>query len=200
MAQNDSQTVADAFTLGVSPSHLLHRAQQYAAVQSASALQNAGITLRQFSVLAAVAEKEGASQSRLVDETGIDRSTLADMVSRMERAGHIRRAASKEDARAKAVFLTAKGKKALSTAAPAVKDADEQLLAALPKNRRNAFLAILATFSDNADRTILNLEADEFGVKQKSKPSKKAKVVKAKSKPTKAKKDDKKKKKAKKKS
>ena len=130
------------FSLHESPSHQLHRAQQFAAGLSAGALTKAGVTLRQFSVLAAVSSQEGASQSNLVTETGIDRSTLADMVSRMETAGLIRRTDSKEDRRAKAVFLTAKGRRALSSAAPAVQEADERLLAALPKNRRTALISI----------------------------------------------------------
>ena len=71
------------FELENSASHLLHRAQQIAANRSAAALRAAGITLRQFSVLSAIAELEGVSQSHLVRATGIDRSTLADMAARM---------------------------------------------------------------------------------------------------------------------
>ncbi len=173
-------TKTSDFSLHESPSHLLHRAQQFAAGQSASALSAAGITLRQFSVLAAVSSQEGASQSNLVDETGIDRSTLADMVSRMEGAGLIRRTASKEDARAKAVFLTAKGRKALANAAPAVQEADEQLLAALPKSRRSALLSILSALSNAPEPAVAKVEAPE------PKPAKPAKKTKGKAKPAKA--------------
>ena len=76
-----------AFNLNTSPSHLLHRAQQIAANHSAAALKSAGLTLRQFSVLSALSGNEGVSQSDLVNATGIDRSTLADMVARMEAGG-----------------------------------------------------------------------------------------------------------------
>ena len=93
------------YNLKTSPSHLLHRAQQLAANESASALASAGITLRQFSVLAALSGNDGVSQSDLVNATGIDRSTLADMVARMEKAGLIKRVASKTDKRAKVVSL-----------------------------------------------------------------------------------------------
>jgi len=132
------------FELSASPSHLLHRAQQIAANQSAQALREAGITLRQFSVLAALSEAEGSSQSRLVDATGIDRSTLADMVFRMEKTGLIARTKSPEDARAKAVSLTEKGRAALDRSAPSVRRADAILLANLPKNRRDPFVDILS--------------------------------------------------------
>lgn len=139
---------ATGFSLNESPSHLLHRAQQFAAIQSAAALKEAGITLRQFSVLAAIAETEGVSQSRLVEATGIDRSTLADMVSRMQDAGLIQRVRSETDARAKAVSLTDAGRHALDVAGPAVRSADEKLLEALPKNRRSAFIDILSRLTE----------------------------------------------------
>ena len=81
------KTTMGGFALETSASHLIHRAQQIAALQSAEVLKQAGITLRQFSVLAAVSDSEGASQADIVERTGIDRSTLADMVSRMETSG-----------------------------------------------------------------------------------------------------------------
>ncbi|MEO0881179.1 MAG: MarR family winged helix-turn-helix transcriptional regulator [Pseudomonadota bacterium] len=138
----------DGFSLGSSASHLLHRAQQIAAGRSSEALREAGITLRQFSVLAAISLDEGVSQSKLVELTGIDRSTLADMAARMETAKLIKRVPSKTDARAKAVTLMAAGRKALSKAMPGVVAADESLLEALPKSRRDSFISALGVIAD----------------------------------------------------
>ncbi|MCA8902993.1 MAG: MarR family transcriptional regulator [Hyphomonas sp.] len=137
-----------AFNLNASPSHLLHRAQQAAANHSAKALRAAGITLRQFSLLAALDGNDGVSQSDLVNATGIDRSTLADMVARMESGGLIKRASSKTDARAKSVSLTAKGKKALDKALPAVASADAALFAALPKVKQDALMSGLSGLAE----------------------------------------------------
>ncbi|MEO0981538.1 MAG: MarR family transcriptional regulator [Pseudomonadota bacterium] len=203
----DTKTKAAVFMLNASPSHLLHRAQQFAANQSADALKAAGVTLRQFAVLAAVAEAEGTSQSQLVDATGIDRSTLADMVARMEKGGLLLRKESTSDLRAKSVWLTSEGRAALKTAAPAVSDADDQLLSALPKNRRASFLSILAVLADASDREILQLEADDetgekkkVKAKDKERPKAKAKTQKTtKAKAEKSKKKDAKKGKKKKK-
>ena len=140
-----------SFNLNKSPSHLLHRAQQIAANHSASALKAAGVTLRQFSVLAALSGNEGVSQSDLVNATGIDRSTLADMVARMEQAGLIKRVASKTDARAKSVSLMAKGRKALEKAQPAVDAADAALFDAMPKTKQDALLSGLTKLVDDAE-------------------------------------------------
>jgi len=141
-----------AYNLNASPSHLLHRAQQIAANHSAAALKSAGLTLRQFSVLAALSGNEGVSQSDLVNATGIDRSTLADMVARMEAGGMIKRSDSKTDARAKSVSLTAKGKKAFDKALPAVTKADAALFATLAKAKQDALMQGLGGLVDDAEK------------------------------------------------
>lgn len=135
------------FSLDRSASHLLHRAQQFAAEQF-EGMGDADITLRQFAVLAAVQEQEGCSQSDLVKTTGIDRSTLADMVSRMERKGLIERRTAALDARAKSVHMTDDGRAAISSATPVVQKADEAILSMIPKNRRRAFVGILGLLAN----------------------------------------------------
>ena len=195
-----------AFDLSTSGSHLLHRAQQIAANRSAEALRNAGITLRQFSVLSAIAQGEGVSQSQLVSMTGIDRSTLADMAARMEAAKLIKRVASKTDARAKSLSLMAAGRKALDKAAPGVVSADEALLEALPASRRNTFLKALSTLVESeeeeapapapAPKVVTRKKAaPKPKAKPKAKPAAKAKPKAAPAKAKKAKVTKKKKKK-----
>lgn len=139
------------FNLSTSASHLLHRAQQIAANKSADALRDAGITLRQFSVLSAISVEEGVSQSKLVEMTGIDRSTLADMAVRMETAKLIKRVQSKTDARAKSLTLMAGGRKALAKATPGVLAADESLLEALAATRRGTFVKTLSTLTEEGE-------------------------------------------------
>lgn len=165
------KTIAGGFALESSASHLIHRAQQIAALQSADILKEAGITLRQFSVLAAVADSEGASQADIVERTGIDRSTLADMVSRMEKGGLLKRKPSKHDARAKSVSLLAKGRKALDLTRSGVSEADEELLALLPANRRAAFISALAKITDAAEPPAV---IEEKPKAKKAKPKAKA--------------------------
>lgn len=139
------------FDLGNSASHLLHRAQQMAANKSAAALKSAGITLRQFSVLSAISEEEGVSQSKLVDITGIDRSTLADMAARMEATKLIKRVQSKTDARAKSLTLMTAGRKALQKATPGVLEADVSLLDAIAVSRRGTFLKTLTSLAEEGE-------------------------------------------------
>src|SRR5262245_61722223 len=118
---NGGPARGDVFRLSESPSHLLRRAEQFAADIFQRAGGGDGVTLRQTVLLAAIAEAEGASQSDLVMATGIDRSTLAEMMARMEKKGLIARAASAEDGRAKSVKLTRDGRARLEEALPAVR-------------------------------------------------------------------------------
>jgi DNA-binding MarR family transcriptional regulator len=155
------------FRLSESPAHLLRRAQQYASgIFHQAGLS--GVTLRQSVVLAAIAEAEGRSQSELVKATGIDRSTLADMIARMERRGLVTRMKSEGDARAKAVSLTKTGREKLEEALPAMRGVDEALSDTLPRNRRVAFREMLGSLATAADESEF-FEADEKAGKKASK-------------------------------
>ncbi len=124
--------------LDKSPSHLLHRALQLALDLYAEELGDAGVTQRQYAVLAAVEAHEGLTQTDLVRITGIDRSTLADMAARMITKGLLERQRSASDARANAVSLTEAGREALTLVKPRMAAADARLLALLGAARRVA--------------------------------------------------------------
>ena len=134
--------IAD-FRLETSLTHLLHRMGQCAtdAFQRYSTDQQ--ITARQFAVLMAIARMEGASQMDVVKMTGIDRSTLADMVGRMLGKGLIERQRSKLDGRAYCLSLTEAGRSALDRSVPAASRADDFLLATLEADKRAQLLLAL---------------------------------------------------------
>jgi DNA-binding MarR family transcriptional regulator len=128
-----------------SPIHLLHRAYQAVDQVFAAGMKANGLTARQLAVLVAVAQHEGQSQTDLVGRTGIDRSTLADLVKRLKGKGLLQRKRTREDARAYAVKLTAEGQQVLRAAEPLARRVDERILDALPAKRREAFMASLAS-------------------------------------------------------
>jgi DNA-binding MarR family transcriptional regulator len=143
MAKGKSGTRGVA-ALERSPSHLLHRALQLALDLYAAEFGPGAITQRQYAVLAAAADHEGATQSDLVRVTGIDRSTLADMVARMIVKGLLERQRAAHDGRANAVRLTEKGMDALTRAKPKVAAADAKLLKLIGGGaRREAFVDLL---------------------------------------------------------
>jgi MarR family transcriptional regulator, temperature-dependent positive regulator of motility len=164
-----------------SPNHLLHRALQLALDIYAEEFGPAAITQRQYAVLAAVASREGLTQTDLVRMTGIDRSTLADMAARMIAKGLLERRRSENDARANAVSLTDAGRAALAEAAPKMAAADARLLKLLSSGKREGLVSTLRDLVDAGEAT-------------KAKPLKAEKPLKS-AKPEKPKKADKPKKK-----
>lgn len=150
---------AEPFRLAQSPSHLLHRAEQLANDRFAR-LVGDGVTLRQFTLMAAIAEQPGLSQNDLVRATGIDRSTMAEMIARMVQRGWIVRAASQTDARAYEIRLNVAGADLLIAAAPHAKAADAAILDALTSAKRKSFLNTLAKLAAAADKTAAKAERE----------------------------------------
>ncbi len=167
--------IANSFDLDKSLSHLLRRTQQYAYDLFTQNLSKTDLTPRQFVVLLAVSEEEGLSQTDLVNRTGIDRSTLADMISRMIKRGLLARQRTAQDARANSVRLTAAGRKALNSAQPKASAAEETLLALIPKTVQKDLLRTLTQLSNAVQ--VAKQEADAAPVRKtaaKKAPAKKA--------------------------
>ena len=136
-----------------SPIHLLHRASQAVEDVFTTEIEIEQLTPRQLAVLTTVAQNEGLSQTGIVDRTGIDRSTLADIVRRLHRKGLLKRRRTKEDARAYAVKLTEEGRRMLRMAEPLAKRVDRRVLDALPANRREEFITALASIIGKLERS-----------------------------------------------
>lgn len=160
----------DGFALAQSPGHLLRRAQQYAFDVYTQEVGADGLTPRQFAVLLTVEQNEGLSQTDLVRLTGIDRSTLADMISRLLKRDLLARKRTESDQRANAVRITPAGRKALRAAMPSVARAEGRILDPLPAGKRGDFLKALTVIAEAAQALI---EADEAGAKA---PVRKAKA------------------------
>jgi DNA-binding MarR family transcriptional regulator len=144
MAKSKSGAKGGIAALDQSPSHLLHRALQRALDIYAEAFGEGGVTQRQFALLAAADERDGATQADLVRITGIDRSTLADMARRMIGKGLLERERSNIDARANAVRLTDTGREVLAEARPKMAGADARLLKLISGHgRRTTFVSLL---------------------------------------------------------
>ena len=140
MAKSGSEVMS---VLDLSPSHMLHRALQLALDIYNAETGPSAVTQRQFAVLAAAATADGLTQSSLVKLTGIDRSTLADMVARMTDKSLLSRQRSATDARANTVVLTPQGRAVLEAVRPKVMSADLQILDRLPAAKREGFMKLL---------------------------------------------------------
>ncbi|MDE2383953.1 MAG: winged helix-turn-helix transcriptional regulator [Alphaproteobacteria bacterium] len=149
-------------------SHLLKRAVQYSVHLYMNEVGKSGLTHRQFTVLSAVDSFEGKSQTELVKITGIDRSTLADLVSRLMAQGYLQRKRSKEDQRANTVRLTPVGKKMLKASQTGAEDIDRQLLSVFSATDRRTVMDCLSALASEMDK-IDEVTAEEAAPKVKLK-------------------------------
>lgn len=177
--------------LSQSATHLLHRVLQLALDFHAEASGPAGLTQRQYTVLAAAGAADGVSQSDLVRATGIDRSTLADLVARMISKGLLERERSATDARANTVRLSEAGRLALNEGGKPAARSDQRLLDLLPPKKREAFIKTLTTLAAAADATAPSPKAARKSAAEKPAKAKPPKAGVAKKKGKKAKKQPK---------
>lgn len=146
-----NQHSKDLAVLQDSPYHLLKRAAQYAAGLYMNKAAKSGLTQRQLTVMLAIENADGLSQTELVKITGIDRSTLADMISRLAAQGYVQRRRTRNDARTNTVTLTTAGKTTLKNARPSASIVDAEILSAIPANRRKSFIACLKILASKID-------------------------------------------------
>jgi DNA-binding MarR family transcriptional regulator len=140
--------MAKSFDLATSPSHLLRLANQFATDLYNDEDEADGLTHRQIALLHAIDQEDGVSQTKLVELTGIDRSTLADMVGRMQKRDLLGRRKTEDDQRAYCVRITPTGRRALRAAMPALQKADMALLDTLPARARTEFIKSLTLLAE----------------------------------------------------
>ncbi|MFT4089777.1 MAG: MarR family transcriptional regulator [Asticcacaulis sp.] len=166
-----------------SPSHLLHKVLQIALDIYNEETGDSGLTQRQYALLLAADTPEGLTQTDLVRITGIDRSTLADMVTRLTAKGLLARERSSTDARANLVTLSDEGRQALDAIKPKVTAADARILGLLSPPKRESFLKLLHRLTTPRDagsdqHTEAHKKGKKDGKKKKGKKGgKKAKAA-----------------------
>ena len=132
--------------------HLLHRAGQCAEEVFTAGFLRWDLTPRQYAVLIAAQEHEGCSQTDIVARTGVDRSTLADLVRRLLKKGLLQRRRTREDARAYSVRLTDAGREIVGMSSAAAGRVESQILGGLSAGEREKLVSLLATIIRSQQR------------------------------------------------
>lgn len=128
--------------------YLIRRAQQ-AHVAAWQREVSADVTSVQFGVLSVLAGTPGASQQHLVERLDLDRSTIADIVSRLERRGLIERVRDAVDRRRNVLHLTDRGQRELEHLLPRVARVDEVLTDGLTAEDAATLRRILTMLLDS---------------------------------------------------
>jgi DNA-binding MarR family transcriptional regulator len=128
---------------------LIRRAQQrhVAVWQSVVSMEISSV---QYAALVVLSHNPGASQRELGDGLDLDRSTIADIVSRMIRKGLIERGQAPDDKRRKTLSLTPEGKSQLLSLQPRVETLEQVLTTGL-KGKETAELKRLLLALLDAD-------------------------------------------------
>ena len=130
------------------PGHLLRRAQQRAVDLFVQAVGENGLRPPQFAVLVTIYQNPGLNQTHLVDKTGIDRSTIAEMIDRLVARGFIERRRDTGDQRVNTLWATVAGIAALEACVDAAMAAQEAILAPVPPEKRAALLEALVLLAE----------------------------------------------------
>jgi DNA-binding MarR family transcriptional regulator len=125
------------------PGHLIRRLQQIAVAIFMNETRRFNITPVQYSALLAVEMNPGIDQSTLVNIIAFDRSTIGNVVSRLESKKWIKRVPCAHDRRFNTLTITAEGRKVLRAIDSAVDRAQELILTPLKPSERPVFVEML---------------------------------------------------------
>jgi DNA-binding MarR family transcriptional regulator len=133
---------------GVTPAHgvaavLARRFQQICNAIIAESLSGEVVMQLQYAALSRVVDTPGIDQRRLADAMGVDRTNTGHLVAQLEKMGLLERRVSGTDRRARALYLTPRGKKLQHRLRPKLRAANERILATLTNTERMLLINLL---------------------------------------------------------
>jgi len=150
-----SKTSGKAVDLGGLPGHQIRRLQQIAVAIFLQETGETGLTPVQYAALQAAANQPGIDQRTLAGLVGLDTSTLAGVIDRLETRGLVQRNPDARDRRVRLVSPTVEGHQALAQMVPAMMRAQKRILAPLSKADQREFtrmLDVLVTANNELSR------------------------------------------------
>jgi MarR family transcriptional regulator, lower aerobic nicotinate degradation pathway regulator len=141
--------------LQTQPGHLIRRAQQIAVAIFIEECAAFDLTPVQYAAMVAIQENEGIDATRLSAQIAFDRSTLGNVLERLEARGFVERYSSPDDKRVKLLRLTPQGRTVTRRAEAAVRRTQDRILAPLEPADRRVLLGLLAqivTVNNGASR------------------------------------------------
>ncbi len=125
------------------PGHLIRRLQQISLALFLDQAKKFAVTPVQYSAIIAVNNHPGLDQTALCNIIAFDRSTIGDVIGRLEKKKLIRRRNGSLDRRTKSLFITPAGRHLLREIEPAVQATQRLILAPLKPGERTAFMHML---------------------------------------------------------
>ncbi|QIS13610.1 MarR family winged helix-turn-helix transcriptional regulator [Nocardia arthritidis] len=131
---------------------LINRAARALARDGDAALKPFGMRYAQVPVLALLRAGAEPTQKELVEATGIEQSSMAQLLTRMERDGLIRRVPNPRDARSQTIALAAETAERVTTARRQLDDLNERAVAGFTPEEIRLLEQLLIRLNDNLDK------------------------------------------------
>jgi len=125
------------------PGHYIRRLNQIAVAIFLQETEAHGLTPVQYAALSKVGLTPGVDQRTLARSIGLDTSTTAGVIDRLEMRGLMQRTASPEDRRVRLLGLTDDGQKVLQAVEPDMLKAQQRILKPLSAVERDEFMRML---------------------------------------------------------
>lgn len=138
--KKNSATPVDLETL---PGHYIRRLQQIAVAIFLQETEAHGVTPVQYAGLQAVRKSPGIDQRTLARSIGLDTSTVAGVIDRLESRGLMVRSSSPDDRRVRLLSLTDEGLALLDEIQPAMMRAQQRILEPLSKKDQQEFMRMI---------------------------------------------------------
>ena len=144
------------------PGYLFRRMQQIAVAIFVEECTAHDLTPVQFASLVAIQTHPGIDATRLSAVIAFDRSTLGNVIERLEAKQYIERKPSREDKRVKLLYLTKSGATVLRDIMPSVDRAQARMLQPLKPADRKTLMALLTQLVDlNNEASRVPLRAED---------------------------------------
>jgi DNA-binding MarR family transcriptional regulator len=140
---SDMQTSEEDSRLLEMPGHLIRRLQQISFALFLDQAKEFDITPVQYAALVAINNHPGIDQTALCHIIALDRSTIGDVMGRLEKKKLIRRLNGSVDRRTKSLSVTPLGRRLVRDIEPAVLATQRSILAPLKPGERSAFMQML---------------------------------------------------------
>jgi DNA-binding MarR family transcriptional regulator len=144
------------------PGYLFRRMQQIAVAIFVEECKAYDLTPVQYAALVAIRTHPGIDATRLSAVIAFDRSTLGNVIERLEAKQFIERKPSREDRRVKLLYLTKAGVTLLGDIMPSVDRAQARMLLPLKPADRKTLMALLTQLVDlNNESSRVPLRAED---------------------------------------
>jgi DNA-binding MarR family transcriptional regulator len=144
------------------PGYLFRRMQQIAVALFVEECRAYALTPVQFAAMVAIHTHPGIDATRLSAVIAFDRSTLGNVIERLESKGYVERKPSPEDKRVKLLYPTKSGAALLRDIMPAVDRAQARMLQPLKPADRKTLMALLTQLVDlNNEASRVPLRAED---------------------------------------